>query len=559
MKLFCQILTFLRARTFSITARMTSRPVASPRAWTIRGCECPPSRVEGDLAVDPVEDRPPLDQLGNPPGGLADDQGDDLRVAEPLAGGDGVGDVVLEVVLGVHHPRDTALGIRAVALADLVLGDDQGAERLRHAEGGPEAGDAPADDQDVGEVVRQVLGVERGQVATGEREWLEHDLGRLSNRGRPKCPTASREAVGRFSTAKGRQGRREGQARPGLNVSARPSDSRRRSRPPSSSPGCSCTPRIGDAAPGGGDDLPPSESPPRLSCGIVVPVRLARLLAVAVVLNSGALRFLSKTRSFSGFAWMVVPALAGALLLLLLELLDELFGLVLAHAERLLDVRRELVVLEQVLELAEPEVGPGHVGGNRRISRVGRLRRDRGQRLGLIVELLRAGIGLAEATPTIRDALLVRHPVRFPGLLAIRRLALQTRFARGLARLVAGLVAGPCRAVRQACRRDYPTRRVGLPVDPAVHRVCRVDLRACRQVARVDSPACRADRLACPVDPPACCRAWSPVVPPVCRPGHRTYRVVRLAYRMAVRRACFRVDRRASRRVLPACSPGFPG
>ena len=160
MKLFCQIRTFGRARAWWITARMTSRPVASPRAWTIRACEWPPSRVEGDLAVDLVEVRPPLDQLGDPPRGLADDQLDDLGVAQPLAGGEGVGDVVLEVVLGVEDAGDPPLGVGAVALADLVLGDDQDPVRLGDAEGRAEAGEAAADDQDVGEVVRQVLGVE---------------------------------------------------------------------------------------------------------------------------------------------------------------------------------------------------------------------------------------------------------------------------------------------------------------------------------------------------------------------------------------------------------------
>ena len=53
MKLFCQIRIDRRDRAWWIIARMTSRPVASPRAWTIRACEWPPSRPRATLAVRP--------------------------------------------------------------------------------------------------------------------------------------------------------------------------------------------------------------------------------------------------------------------------------------------------------------------------------------------------------------------------------------------------------------------------------------------------------------------------------------------------------------------------
>ena len=155
------------------------RPHQLPARRVAQGVDDPRVRVapfsgQGDVAVDLVEDRAPLDQLADPLGGLADDQLDDLGVAEPLAGGEGVGDVVLEVVLGVEDTGDPALGIRAIALADLILGDDQDPEPFRHAERRAEPGDAAADDQDVGEVMRQVLGIERGQVAPGQDEWLDH-------------------------------------------------------------------------------------------------------------------------------------------------------------------------------------------------------------------------------------------------------------------------------------------------------------------------------------------------------------------------------------------------
>ena len=67
--------------------------------------------AQGDLAVDLVEVSSPVLKLGDALGRFTDDAGDDLGVAEPFAGGDGVGDVVLEVILGIDHPGDAALGV----------------------------------------------------------------------------------------------------------------------------------------------------------------------------------------------------------------------------------------------------------------------------------------------------------------------------------------------------------------------------------------------------------------------------------------------------------------
>src|SRR5205085_10919796 len=84
------------------------------------------------------------------------------------AGRQGVLDVVLEAVLGRADGGDAALGVTAVALLDAVLGDDEDAQRRRDGEGGAQAGDAAADDQDVGEQVGGLLGAEAEQVALGE-------------------------------------------------------------------------------------------------------------------------------------------------------------------------------------------------------------------------------------------------------------------------------------------------------------------------------------------------------------------------------------------------------
>ena len=182
-----------------ITARMTSRPVASPRAWTIRACEWPPSRVRATWPLTSSKCVPHSINSADPPGRLADDQFDDLGVAEPLAGGEGVGDVVLEVVLGVEHPGDPPLGVGAVALADLVLGHDQHPVRLADAERHPKPRQAAADDQDVGEVVRAGLAgrTRPGSVSARAATWrvvpkhggtlrrpAHHDV-------RPRAPRAS--------------------------------------------------------------------------------------------------------------------------------------------------------------------------------------------------------------------------------------------------------------------------------------------------------------------------------------------------------------------------------
>ena len=68
---------------------------------------------------------------------------------------------------GDKHAGDAALGVVAVALLDAVLGDDQHIEVARHLQGRPQPGDAGADDQQVGEDVRRVLGGKLAQITLG--------------------------------------------------------------------------------------------------------------------------------------------------------------------------------------------------------------------------------------------------------------------------------------------------------------------------------------------------------------------------------------------------------
>ncbi len=145
-------------------ARMISRPVSSPSAWAIRACEWPPSRPS---ATWPLTWSKCVPQSISSPirvGCFAHDHLDDLGVAQALAGRQRVGDVVVEPVFGVEHAGNAPLGVVAVAFAHLVLGHDQHAVRLGNAQRGPEAGDAAADDQHVGEMMRQFSRVEAHEI-----------------------------------------------------------------------------------------------------------------------------------------------------------------------------------------------------------------------------------------------------------------------------------------------------------------------------------------------------------------------------------------------------------
>ena len=160
MKLFCQIRMLglcpdpMDDRPHDLAAGLVAERVGDP------GVRVAPFAAQRDVAVDLVEVRAPVDQLADPDGRLADDHLDDFGIAEALAGRQGVGDVVVEPVLGVEDPGDPPLGVVAVALAHLVLGHDQDAIAFGDAQRGPEPRDPAADDQDIGEVMRQLPGVE---------------------------------------------------------------------------------------------------------------------------------------------------------------------------------------------------------------------------------------------------------------------------------------------------------------------------------------------------------------------------------------------------------------
>ena len=118
-----------------------------------------------------IEMGAPADQLVDPLRGFPHHQIHDLGAAQTLAGGQRIGDVVIKPVLRVKHPGDSALRVVAVAFAYLVLGDHENAMRGLQPERCAQAGDPTSDHQNVGEVMRKLLGVETHQVAARKREW----------------------------------------------------------------------------------------------------------------------------------------------------------------------------------------------------------------------------------------------------------------------------------------------------------------------------------------------------------------------------------------------------
>ena len=159
-----------RARTSPRAPRWPSgrwrRPArARPRRrWRRRrrgrraGREWPPSRAS---ASEPVASRsnstPERDQLVHAAGALVDEDPHGLLVAQPGAGGQGVGQVqVGRVLVAAEHRGDAALGPAGGRLRQRALGQDaEGQRRSARRDGsgepdrGGQPGDAAAQDQDV--------------------------------------------------------------------------------------------------------------------------------------------------------------------------------------------------------------------------------------------------------------------------------------------------------------------------------------------------------------------------------------------------------------------------
>ena len=119
---------------------------------------------QGQLSAGLVELGAPGDQFLDPLRGLADHLLDDRPVAQRAAGLERVADMVLEAVFGVHDAGDAALGVGAVRYGESILGDHQHRQPRIDGQGRPQAGQAAADDQHVGEEVRHMFGMERNEI-----------------------------------------------------------------------------------------------------------------------------------------------------------------------------------------------------------------------------------------------------------------------------------------------------------------------------------------------------------------------------------------------------------
>src|SRR5207302_7077106 len=117
-----------------------------------------------------IKVRAPANQIIDLFGGFSDHQVDDISVAQAAAGFQRVFNVIFEAVFRRHDAGDAALGKIAVALLNLVLGDDQHVQAGRNFQRGPQSGDAGADHEHVGEPVWCVLGAELNQIAVRHEE-----------------------------------------------------------------------------------------------------------------------------------------------------------------------------------------------------------------------------------------------------------------------------------------------------------------------------------------------------------------------------------------------------
>ena len=129
-----------------------------------------PLTAQFERAVALVEFRAPGDQFGDAAGRLTDDRIDDGFMAEPAAGGDRVGDVIIEAVFRVDHAGDAALRPLARRSLQVVFRDNRYGQPRIDGQRRPQAGQTTAQDEHVCKAVRHTLRAECGQISRA----LEH-------------------------------------------------------------------------------------------------------------------------------------------------------------------------------------------------------------------------------------------------------------------------------------------------------------------------------------------------------------------------------------------------
>ena len=124
----------------------------------------PPLASQFEAAVALVKLRAPGDQLGNPLRRLAHHRLHHIGMAQPAAGGERVGDMVVKSIFRVDHPGDATLRPLAGGGAQVVFRHHGDVEFRGHRQRRSQAGEPAPKDEHVGETVRHPLGTKRGQI-----------------------------------------------------------------------------------------------------------------------------------------------------------------------------------------------------------------------------------------------------------------------------------------------------------------------------------------------------------------------------------------------------------
>ena len=103
-----------------------------------------PLAAEFQAAIPLIKPRAPGDQFGDPLGCLVNDRLDHVLVAEPSPGGQRVGHVIVEAILGVDDACDPALSPLARRTPQIVLGDHRHRKPRVDRERRPQAGQPAA-------------------------------------------------------------------------------------------------------------------------------------------------------------------------------------------------------------------------------------------------------------------------------------------------------------------------------------------------------------------------------------------------------------------------------
>ncbi len=124
-----------------------------------------PFAAEREAAGFEIEIGAPFDQFANSLRRFAHDHLDDFSIAQLAAGGERVGDVILEAVFGIQHAGDAPLGLGAIRFLQLILAHHHDRKPRIGGNRRPQAGQSAADDQHVAKSVRHPLGMKRDQIA----------------------------------------------------------------------------------------------------------------------------------------------------------------------------------------------------------------------------------------------------------------------------------------------------------------------------------------------------------------------------------------------------------